>query len=124
MRSFPPVVITTSATTFDPTTGKRGNCLSICCPEVLPEPARLVNCRCGNTVRRDTPFMSADSSGGFVTSLSKYEYPRRAPKPAVTLSPIPTSKHCFSVQVREKEADGISGPAGPAPIGRLCQKCK
>jgi len=66
----PPVVITTSAITFEAIVAK-GNCFAICCPEVLPETARLVNCRYGKTVRRHMPFILQIHQEDFVISLSK-----------------------------------------------------
>src|SRR3974390_727438 len=73
---------------------------------------------------RQIPPISENSSAGFFSSRSKYEYPLRAPNPAVTLSPNPTNKIFRLVQTEENISPATDGPAGPEPFGRAYWKNK
>src|SRR5690348_10322077 len=116
--------MTTIPITFEFIIASFGSCFSTCSKDVLPDSDMLVKRRLGKTALRQIPRMSANSSAELVMRRSKYEYPLRAPKPAVTLSPRPTNKISFVDQGFEKAFAETAGPAGPFPIGRLNQKCR
>ena len=120
IRSLPPVVITT-----------RPNTSSDCSRQAIADVVEMLKriaardseifsvWRFGITRDSDTPANSANSSGGLATNRSKYDLPRLAPKPAVTLSPIPTSSTLRSVQGDRKSTPINCRPRRPAALRQV-----